>query len=209
MWPDRVIALDFETTGLVPAYDHPTSLSAIVFEAGEPTGEMLSLKIQPSVKAKISLEAVAVQGGQDVFNADLLAAKIAELFPADAISARDAFVELAKWSQEVDAKNTPVVAQKASFDWGFYDERIANWSSVTKGCVLCPMWICTKTMARLVMPDLPKVSLANIALAVGIEADPKKQHESTYDALLCGHVYYRLKALLEKPTEPVHLEIAR
>lgn len=195
--PDRVIAVDFETTGLIPAYDHPTSFSAVVFEGGEPTGEMLAMKIMPGLKAKLSLEALAVQGGDDVFNPELLSAKIAELFPSDAISARDAFLTLYEWGKTVDAVNTPVVAQKASFDWGFYDEKISNWSSVTKAAVLCPVWICTKTLARAVFPDAKSVSLAMIASAVGLEVETGRQHEATYDALLCGHVYYRLKERLQ------------
>lgn len=206
-FPSRVIALDFETTGLIPAYDSPTSLSAIVFDDGEPTGEMFSVRIQPSMKCKLSLEALAVQGGEEAFNPDTLAAKIAELFPKDACTAREAFVMLQQWGQTVDAARTPVVAQKASFDWGFYDEKIANWSSVTKAAVLSPVWICTKTMARLAMPDMPKVNLASIAVACGIEVETRKQHESTYDALLCGHVYFKLKAMLEGTREPVMLEV--
>lgn len=205
--PSRIIAVDFETTGLVPAYDHPTSFSAIVFEDGEPTGEMLSMKIQPGLKAKLSLEALAVQGGEEAFNPSTLAAKIAELFPEDAYTARDAFVALHQWGQTVNAARTAIVAQKASFDWGFYDEKLANWSSVTKEAVLGPVWICTKTLARVAFPNLPKVNLAAIATACGIEVEAKRQHESTYDALLCGNVYFRLRDMLQAPTAPVQLEV--
>lgn len=199
-YPDKIVSIDFETTGLVAAYDSPTSLDAIVFESGEPTGEALSLKIRPALRTKLSLEAFAVQaGGESAFDPDKLGEHLARIFPPDAVDAKQAMIVLAEWAGDVGAHLIPNVAQRASFDHAFFDEKLGCFTSVYKDHPLSPIWICTKTMGRLAFPELTKPSLSALATAVGIECDPRLQHESKYDALLCGHVYFRLKSRLDVP----------
>lgn len=199
LYPSRVIAIDFETLGLIANYDSPTSLDAIVFEDGEPTGEALSLKIRPSLRSKISLEAFAVQAGgeESAFDPEKLHEHIKRIFPADAIPAKQAMILLDQWGREVGAHLTPNIAQRASFDHAFFDQQLANWTTVYKGHPLSPIWICTKTMGRIAFPEISKPSLATLALAIGIQVERTLLHDSKYDALLCGYVYFGLKDLLE------------
>jgi len=197
-FPMRIVAVDFETTGLVPAYDSPTSLDAVVFEDGEPTGEVFSRKLIPSLNSKFSLKSIAVQVGEDCFSVDKLAESLLKVFPPDAISARQAMIELAEWVNETGVTFTPVVAQRAYFDWGFYGQWLAsNTTAYKRG--LSPVWICTKTMARLLDPKSKDMGLSALAAVYGIEMDRTAGHDSQIDALVCGKVYYRLRQdLLEK-----------
>ena len=197
-WPNRVIAIDMETTGLVSNYDAPTSLDAIVFEDGEPTGEAFSVKIKPHLRCKLTLEAFAVQiGGEEKFSGDELGNAIARLFPDDALWPKDAMTKFGLWATEVGATNIPNVAHRADFDWSFYQEKLACYTSVYRNC-LSPFWICTKTMARMAnMKGAKTYGLKETATLCGLQFDAQALHDSKVDALICGHVYYRLKALLE------------
>lgn len=194
IYPTRIIATDFETTGLVPNYDSPTSFDAWEFVDAEPTGEHLSLKIQPSLKTKLSLEAYAVQGGENCFDVQGIARTLEKMFAPESVSAMEAMRQIEAWSEKVGAFQIPCVAQRASFDWGFFDEQLGRYGQRAS---LSPIWICTKTMAKRAFPDMTKMSLGPIATRLEIEHDAKLQHDSTYDALLCGRVYFGLKAILE------------
>lgn len=196
-YPSTYIAVDFETTGLSSQYDSPTALALVMFEGGEPTGEMCHVRIKPSIKTKLSLEAYAVQsGGIEAFDPDKVADAIRKLFPADAMPMTEAMTEVAKWCKEVGAPHIPNVAQKASFDWAFWDDKMMLCTKSYSGSVLSPAWYCTKAMARAVWPDMKSVSLAPIAIACGLEAETGRQHEAVYDAILCGKVYWKLRELL-------------
>lgn len=194
-YPNRVISIDCETTGLVPNYDCITSFDAWEFKDGEPTGEHLSLKIQPSIRTKLSLEAFAVQGGEGCFSVEGIARTLERLFAPDAISQIEAMARIELWCKGIGAFHIPNVAQRASFDWSFFDEQLGRYA---KGFSFCPLWICTKAMSRAAFPHLEKAaSLGQIASLLEIEHDKTMQHDSCYDALLCGRVYFGLKKLLE------------
>lgn len=193
-WPRKVVAIDFETTGLVPQYDSPLSLDAVIFEDGEPTGEALSLKILPSMKAKFSLEAWNVQTGiEDKLDIDAMTKSLMKMFPEDAVSAREAMAQVVEWCRDTGAHDIPNVAQRASFDWGFYHEKLEAFTSV-KGCGFSPWWICTKTLARRVFPDIkPKeTSLNALSIALGLGGRTAQGHDSKEDAILCGRIYFAL-----------------
>lgn len=204
--PTRIIAIDFETTGLVPMYDYPTSLDAIVFEDGEPTGEAFSVKMAADPKTKISIEAFCVQsGGTDILqDVDGMAKAISRLFPPDGVARGEAMHKFALWAKSVGAFETPNVAHKADFDWAFYEQKMAINSSQYKGTVLSPVWICTKTMARRVIDDRVRhLSLSTVATHLGIEHDKAETHDSRYDAELCGRVYFGLKKAIEEAPIPI------
>ncbi len=193
--PDRILALDFETSGLVPAYDHPLSLTAIVFDDGEPTGEKFTRKMTPGVKCKMSFEALEVQGGSIKDNREAMAKYLERVFPDDAITAKECLVQLAEWTISNGFNTLPVVAQKAEFDWGFYTEKLCINRSVHAGNVLSPIWICTKTLACHVSPDKSGKSLDALCGFLGIPGRSTTAHDSEEDALKCGEVYFALKKL--------------
>jgi DNA polymerase III epsilon subunit-like protein len=201
--PNKVIAFDVESTGLVPAYDHPLSMSAIVFEDGEPTGEVFQRKMYPGMRAKMSFEALEVQGGSIKDNREAMAQYLERVFPDDAISAKECLVQFAEWTISNGFNVLPVVAQKAEFDWGFFNEKLCINRSVHVGNVLSPMWICTKTLASHLSPDKSSKSLDSLCAFLGIEGRSTTAHDSYEDALKCGEVYFALKKQWEAKTQGV------
>lgn len=190
--PARVIAVDFETTGLVSAYDSPMAFSAVVFEGGNPTGEALTMRILPSSRTKITIEALGVQAG--ISPGPALAAHVSKLFPEDAVTTQEAVRNLALWSEQVDAHITPCVAQKASFDWAFYSDSFLRCTTAYTVPPLSPLWICTKSLAKLLDPKAKSVSLDALAVAYELTGRQATGHDALEDAELCGRVYFALRA---------------
>jgi len=189
--PERVIAVDFETTGLVSAYDSPMGFAAVLFDGGTPTGERYTVRITPSSRTKISIEALGVQAGVNPGHA--LAQHVAKLFPEDAVTTQEAVKGLADWSKGVDGENLPCIAQKASFDWAFYSDSFLRCTTAYTVPPLGPVWICTKSLARLLDPKARSVSLDALAVAYGLEGRQATGHDAMEDAVLCGRVYFALR----------------
>lgn len=197
-YPTRYISVDFETTGLVSAYDSPTALALVLFEDGEPTGEAFATRIKPSLKTKLSLEAFAVQAGDDALDPDKVADHLRALFPPDAPSMVDAMRIAAEWCASVGASRIANVAQKASFDWAFWDDRMMRCTTAFKTPPLSPVWYCTKTMAGLAWPDARsgQLSLNAVCAALGIAGRTSQAHDAMEDAVLAGRAYWHLRRLL-------------
>lgn len=197
MYPNRVVAIDFETLGLNYMYDVPTSLACVVFDDGEPTGEVFQSAIRPNpAKLKLSMEALNVQGsfiGADgKLNKTELFNAIEKIFPDDADDTKNTMIRIAEWAKDVDAFNAPCVAHRASFDLGFYDQHLASFTSVYVSA-LSPVWICTKTMSRAArLKGSSKFGLQETATLLGIQFDSQQGHDALYDATLCGKVYFGL-----------------
>jgi DNA polymerase III epsilon subunit-like protein len=202
--PNRVICFDCETLGLNPFYDAMTSLTALVMEDGEPTGEVFTTPIRPPLKStKLNLEAFQVQGQFEDEDGNLdkaaLFAAIERILPDNAPSLRQVMVDLNLWAQTVGAFECPNVAHKASFDLGFYDCKLACYTSLYTQC-LSPMWICTIALARgAMLKGQKKFNLEECCKFLEVPYDPAKGHKSQYDAEMCGRVYFALKAHLEAP----------
>lgn len=199
--PNKILAVDFETSGLIPAYDHPLALSCVVFDNGEPTGEIFTRKIQMSDRGKISIEALSVQGANAKGMREALGEELMRIFPDDAITAKECLVELQEWTHSNGFNTLPCVAQKASFDWGFFEEKLLINRSVHVGNVLSPIWICTKTLACHVSPDKSKKDLNSLCAYLGVPKRESEKHDSYEDAVICGRVYFALKTLLENKTK--------
>lgn len=197
--PNSVLSIDFETTGLIPNYDYPTSFSAVVFDEGEPTGDVFTRKIVPGDKAKISLEALMVQGldlKSEGFR-DRLTETIKDLFPDNAVTAKECMEDFAKWSTGSGYNLLPNVAHMASFDWPFFEQKLAINRSVHLGNALSPIWICTKALACHLWPDKAAKNLDSVLLALGLPKRDSMGHDSLEDAVKCGQAYFGLKKLLE------------
>lgn len=196
MYPNRVISVDFETTGLNTMYDSPTSISCVAFEDGEPTGEVFDTFIRVPLKTKISIEALCVQGA-DILDPAKLAAQISKLIPPDAPDQKEAMAQLFEWVNSNGLHGLPNVSHKATFDWGFYDQLNRNTSVYTGAC-LSPTWVCTKTMAQEVMRGQKgALNLATMCARYGIEGRAQEGHNAREDAVMCGRLYFAMKAELE------------
>lgn len=189
-YPNHVLALDFETTGITQ-FDHPNSLTIAEFMDGEPTGVMLDLKIRVPMKGKLSIEALAVQLGEDA-EPEAFGRLVAQMLGADKLNQKDAMAEVYRWSSENNLQNVPVVAQNVNFDRTFYD-MLARNTTAYKGSPLSPVWICTIAMARAAFPDQKSFSLDSLAMVLGIPPRESKGHDSRMDALKCGEVYFKLR----------------
>lgn len=205
-FPSHVLAYDCETTGLISAYDFVTSLSVVEFIDGEVTGQMFERKVRPTAKLKLSLEAMQVQGlnleSDDLDTEEFvqqMASHLGKIFPKDSIPAKQTVLELRDWSSQLKLQTVPVVAHMASFDHGFYDQKINN--TVIKdyfGDALSPTWICTKSIACHLWPDKAKKDLNSCPLALGIEPRKANGHESLEDAIKCGQAYFAMKKIWEE-----------
>lgn len=198
--PTKVIAVDFETTGLNTMYDAPMALALAVIDEGTLTGEVLNILIRVPEKSKLSVEALMVQGLDIYADPSLIAKEIGRLFPAESIPQKDAMQRVAEWIDENNLRGTPCVTHRMSFDIGFYDNALARNTTVYKGSPLGPVWICTKQLANMVWPDAGRgaCSLDACAVALGIPGRAQKGHDALEDAKLCALVYDGLRQELAK-----------
>ena len=194
--PNKIIACDFETTGLNPGYDHPTSISCVVME-NDVILDQFSRCIMPGDKCKLSLEALAVQGVSMKNAREAIQNELERIFPDDAITAKDCLIQLREWTKTNGYDKLPVVAQNAPFDWGFFSEKLLINRSAHNHDVFGPVWICTIALSGHALPDAKKRNLDALLDATGYPARSGK-HDSLSDAMWCGKVYFGLKTILEK-----------
>lgn len=196
-YPNRIIALDLETTGLNAQFDYITQIAAVVMEDGEIVGLPFYSRVQPSLdKFKVSLGALAVQCG------DLLTdegqAEAAGWFKAmlEAPAPREVALEFVKWLESVEGHKHPVVAHNAAFDMGFMSQFVFQQrTAFGKAQKLCPLVIDTLSLSRLAMPGGASYGLDGVLLACGLNERPGA-HDALQDAILCGQVYFKLREML-------------
>lgn len=200
--PSHILALDFETTGLSPQYDHPISIAAMEFLDGAWTGKMFYKTIRPSLKSKVSIEALAVQAGtheDDAEYATKLSDMLRAIYGCDN-SPKDVMQEFTEWMFENNLTTVPVVAHNALFDMSFFAEKLECFTSVHKGNAISPIAICTKRLACHVFPkEKPRDarSLDACLLALGLDGRAEKGHNALMDAEAAGRLYFALKEKIE------------
>lgn len=204
--PNHILALDFETTGLVPSSDYPNAISLVEFIDGVPSGARFSRRILPDATAAFSLAGLQTLGlSLDtgyVDPADLvdkMAQEVARLFPPSAIPAMQAMAELTDWTSQYRLSRVPIVAHMASFDHGFYDQRMNSYlfRPVHRGATLSPIWICTRTLACHVMPASARKDLNSCLAFLGLSGRESAGNDSLDDATKCGEVYFGFKKRIE------------
>lgn len=204
--PNRILALDCETTGLNSMYDFINAISVVEMIDGELTGNVFSRKVRPSAKLKVSMEALQVQGldlESDSFDpeqfVEQLTNQLSNLFPVNSIPALQASMELQLWTTSNGLNRLPVVAHHASFDHAFYNDKLNNTrAKAIIGNALSPIWICTKTLACHVWPDKHKKDLNACLAATGIPPRESLGHDAAEDAVKCGQLYFKLRELISK-----------
>lgn len=194
IYPNRIIAIDLETTGLSSQYDYIVQVGAIVMENGEPASDPFYSRVQPSLdKLKISTGALAAQAG-DVTTKEGRG-KVAEWLGClyDSPPSRDVAESFLEWAEKVGSSTVPTVAHNAAFDYGFF----SSWQFQQKAAFkhrqpISPVWIDTIAMARLAYPGGRSYALDEVLLLCSLPPRPTN-HDALQDALLCGQVYFKLR----------------
>jgi len=191
--PKKVLSVDFETTGLNVMYDAPMSMAVMVLD-GELTGEVFHASIEVPANVRVSVGALTVQGLQRHKTPEEIAAEIARLFPTGADPIELVLSNLSDWLIENKLTGSPCIAHQASFDLGFYEMAVRRCEKQKAG--LGPIWICTKSLAKLVLPGLESYSLDSCCRTLGIEGRKNVYHDSFEDAELCARVYAALRGIV-------------
>ena len=185
---DRILVLDFETTGLNSQYDYIMQIGAVVMDNGAVVDSFSERISMEGTEAKISLKALAVQGGDIKSN---VAGAIELMFSGD--QKATVFHRFFDWCKKNDTVNLPVVGQNAIyFDSGFWSQLNFQCRGIHKGeAILGPLWIDTKDLATRLFPG-SKVNLDAICQNCGIP--PRTEgHDALDDCLRTGHVFFAMK----------------
>jgi DNA polymerase III epsilon subunit-like protein len=198
-YPNKIVAIDFETGGLSPQYDPILQVGAVVMDREGPVGDPFYTPVKPNMeKLKISLGALSVQVGDMTTSAGVSAFGDWLQGLHAAPSSQEVANQLVEWARKVGARNIPNVAQNAAFDYGFFSSwQFQQKSAFSRGS-LCPVWIDTIEMARQLYPGGPPQGYGLDALCLLLDL-PKREgaHNALQDAILCGQVYFKLKERLE------------
>lgn len=192
--PERVLALDVETSGLVSRYDQITEIGCAVMEGGAVQSDPFQSRVRLAASQKISLDALAVQAG-DLEDWKQIGKSLKALY--DAPQAKDVVQELASWSELTGAKDLPVVTYNAAFDWSFVAEKFGAFSSIGGHAMFSPVWICAMVLFTRVVPG----KRANLDLACRTLGIPEREgelgHSALQDAIKAGQVYEACRQRLQ------------
>jgi DNA polymerase-3 subunit alpha (Gram-positive type) len=193
LYPSRILAIDVETTGLNSQYDYITQIGAVVMEDGNIAGEPFYTRVQPNLgKAKISLEALAVQSGDITTPEGFKAATDLMQAWVDAPSAKDVAALFATW---LGTTPPPTVAFNAGFDMGFLSQWVFQQKASFGKTNLSPITICPMVMAKAVYPGGKQYNLDAVLILCGLPQRPKA-HDALQDAILAGQAYFVLREKL-------------
>jgi DNA polymerase III epsilon subunit-like protein len=192
--PDTVLALDLETTGLIPKYDALLGIGAAIMRGTEVLHTFKS-KVRLDARQKISLEALTANIGNFKGSPDEwkeVGKGLRHLF--DGVDVKDAVADFSIWLDQHGGRDYPVVAYNAPFDAGFYADKIQVFTTVFAK-PLCPVWIDCLALARTQLNGkLKSYSLDALCLVLDLPArEPGAGHDPLQDAILCGLVYNALK----------------
>lgn len=185
---DRIMVLDFETTGLNSQFDYVMQIGAVIMQDGHVVDSFSERISMDGTEAKISLKALAVQGGDIREN---VGRAIELMFSGD--DKASVFKRFFDWCKKNETRNLPVVGQNAIyFDSGFWNNLSFQCRGIHKGePILGPLWIDTKDMATRLFPG-SKVNLDAICENCGIP--PRTEgHDALDDCLRTGQVFFAMK----------------
>lgn len=198
MWPEKIVAVDIETTGLNSTYDFITMFSAVIMTKDGIEGEPFYTRVSPDFdRFKISPSALAIQVG-DIATEEG-AKNVAEWLHGlmQAPPAGDVAKEFAKWSEANHANRYPVVAHKADFDMAFFKARIECFRSAFPVPPLSPVWIDTLALAKIKRYGKRGYTLDDCLLREGLEGR-SIHHDALQDAMKAGELYFALTTKEDK-----------
>lgn len=195
-YPKRILALDFETTGLSSMYDYITEVGAAVMDDGEIV-DCFTARIQPGEKFKLDSGAIAIQAGdlKTPEGREKVGQWLGRLFEAPV--SREVAVTFVEWLKRHEAHKLPIVAHNAPFDTGFLNQWIFQQRAVFgKEPQFSPVSICTMALAKLAYPGGGSYNLDAVAALAGLP--PRNPvHAAASDAVMAGKAYFALVKTLE------------
>lgn len=188
----RFIALDFETGGLDPNRNAPVSLGCAIFEGGQ-VAQKQEWIIGPTLHWKTGkIERVYEVNALEISGISWPRIKSAP--KPNVIVA-----EMTKWAKEHDATKLPIVAFRASFDFGFYSSLLflaSDWHPSIKGVKVQPRppligpWYCALQIAQSQL-TLDDYRLDTVAGHFGLSR-ASDLHGALEDAILAGQVFLKM-----------------
>lgn len=195
-YPRRILALDFETTGLSSMYDYITEVGAAIMEDGQIL-DLFTARIQPGDKFKLDSGAIAVQAGdlKTPEGREKVGQWLSRLFQAPV--SREVAVDFVAWLRKNKAHECPIVAHNAPFDLGFLNQWMYQQrASFGKEPAISPISICTMALAKQAFPGGASYNLD--AVAVLAQLPPRDPvHAAASDAVMAGNAYFALVKALE------------
>ena len=182
------IALDCETTGLDPEWDRVVEVAAILFRGRRERKRFVSL-----VKADIPIpiEAWRVHGitSDDIANAPTWAEVLTQL-------------------RQFISHDAIVVAHHVAFDRAFL-RGIPDAAFVDTGAPIAYRWVCTRTLAKRLLPEAAERSLSALRDYCRIEIpEYTRPHRALDDAMVVGALFQQLADVYEN-WQPIHLQSVR
>ncbi|MCH8978299.1 MAG: 3'-5' exonuclease [Armatimonadetes bacterium] len=186
----RILALDFETSGLDPKRHAPVTLGVALMEGEEVIASQEWLFAPPVYKGKVNREYDIVALG--------MSGHTWTTIKRDGLAHSVVCLNLAAWALKNECREAMIVAFNAPFDLAFYSELMflgGSWSQERR-CYqtftppLLGPWQCARMLAadRL---DLPRYSLDAVAEHFGLSRKGDT-HGALEDAILAGRVFHRL-----------------
>lgn len=188
-YPRRVLAVDVETTGLNSQFDYITQIGAVIMEDGNIIGDPFYSRIAPNLaKAKLSLEAIAVQSGdlttEEGFDAAVALMKAWTTSP----SAKDVALEFATWMGD---DSPPLLAFNAAFDTGFLSQWHFQQKAAFRSAYFSPITVDPMQLAKRIYPGGKSYNLDAVLVLCGLPPRPKA-HDALQDAILAAQCYFIL-----------------
>lgn len=186
----KIVAVDFETSGLDVNRNAPVSIGMAIMDGDEVLAEFESLFGRMTKKA-YEIEAMEIHG-------------ISWKQIKEGPEVNQVFIEVQKWIKDNDAEYIPVVSHNAKFDCQFWDHlammcgsfqgKYPNGRFVRERENLKGPWYCTMRMCDRLRFDESVIidsKLDTVAAHFGLSRVSDK-HGALEDAILCGRIFHRL-----------------
>jgi DNA polymerase-3 subunit epsilon len=177
-FPNGVVVLDLETTGLSPFQDKIIEIGAVKLK----TNEISFFKSFVNPQKKIPQDTIAIHGIED-----------------EMVSQAPIFEEINPSWQKF-AEDLPLIAHNAKFDLGF----LVFENYQIKTFVGNHEIYCSCLLSRQVLKDVPNHRLATLATYYSLPLE--NHHRALDDSLACFQIFSKL--LCEENLKDIHLEKA-
>ena len=193
----RILALDFETSGLNPGVHAPVSLGVALMEDGEVVAQKEWMIAPPRNKEG------KITRSYDVVALEISGASWPRL-KRDGLSPMQVCAELMGFAKEHDARGVTVVAFNSAFDHSWYSDLLflaGAWNQAERrfeafSPPLYGPWDCARWKAC-VQLSLQRYDLDTVAAHFGFSRSGES-HGALEDAILAGKIYFALESMTIK-----------
>ena len=191
----KIIAIDFETSGLRPGEHAPVTIGLALMDGGNVIDSEEWLLGTPTDKNG------RINRAYDVVALEISGTKWTSI-KRDGLPHVQVCKEMLAFTREHDALYTPVVAFNAPFDFAWYSDLLylgGSWNQHERRfeTFLPPLagpWHCARLMAVHALPGLCDYKLDTVADACGL-ARSGASHCALEDAILAGKVFAHIQSL--------------